>query len=120
MKKQSVYLVLFVLLVAVEVFIGAFVRDDFLRPYVGDMLVTALLCCLVRVLRPEGLYWLPAGVFAFTVAVECAQLIEIPALEGTILGIIMGSTFDWKDLCCYAIGCLLFAAGEGFLKNKMR
>ena len=118
MKKRTVYLLCFILLLAIEVFIGAFVRDNFVRPYVGDVLVTALLCCLVRVFRPEGLYWLPAGVFAFAAAVECVQLVKIPELEGTLLGIILGSTFDWRDICCYASGCLIFAAGEGLFKNK--
>ena len=118
MKKRMTYLLSFLLLLAVEVLIGVFVRDDFVRPYVGDILVTVLLCCLVRAIRPEGLRWLPFGVFIFAVAVECVQLVKIPELEGTLLGIIVGSTFDWKDICCYAIGCLIFAVGEGFVRNE--
>ena len=120
MKKRTIYLLGVILLLAVEVFIGAFVRDDFVRPYVGDVLVTALLCCLARVFCPEGIYWLPAGVFAFAAAVECVQLIHFPALDGTVLGIILGSTFDWMDLGCYAAGCLLFATIEGVVKNILR
>jgi len=29
-----------------------------------------------------------------------------------VLGVLMGSTFDWKDLVCYAIGCGLFSLAE--------
>lgn len=109
MKKRLPYLITFILLLAVEVFIGAFVRDQLVRPYVGDMLVTVLLCCMARIIIPEKFPWLPAAVFAFSVVVELVQLIHIPALDGTILGIALGSTFDPKDLICYGIGCVSFA-----------
>lgn len=110
MKKRLHYLFAFVALLGIEILIGAFIRDAFIRPYVGDMLVTVLLCCLGRVVFPDRFPWLPTAVFGFAVAVECAQLIRIPALDGTILGIILGSTFDWKDIVCYGVGCLGFAA----------
>lgn len=113
MKKRLPYLISFLVLLGIEIYIGACVHDATVRPYVGDVLVTILLCCMGRILFPEGLPWLPTAVFAFAVVVECIQLIRIPALEGTIWGIILGSTFDWTDLVCYGIGCLCFAAAEG-------
>ncbi len=109
MKKRLPYIICFILLLAVEVFIGACVRDTFVRPYVGDILVTVLLCCLGRIVFPDKFPWLPAAVFAFSVMVELVQLIHIPALDGTLLGIALGSTFDPKDLICYGIGCVSFA-----------
>ena len=33
-------------------------------------------------------------------------------IAGTALGILLGSTFDWKDILCYGLGCLLFAGAE--------
>ena len=117
MKKRIPYLISFIVLLIAEVLIGAFVRDEFIRPYVGDVLVTALLCCLFRCVKPEGLPLLPVWVLLFGVLVECAQLIEIPALDGTVWGIILGSTFDIADLVCYAIGCALFAVAEKCIKQ---
>ena len=117
MKKRIPYLISFFVLLIAEVLIGAFVRDEFIRPYVGDVLVTALLCCLFRCVKPEGLPLLPVWVLLFGVLVECAQLIEIPALDGTVWGIILGSTFDIADLVCYAIGCALFAVAEKCIKQ---
>lgn len=111
MKKRLPYILASAVLLLVEILIGVFVRDTFVRPYVGDVLVTVLLCCLCRCLFPEG-RWLPVRVLLFSVAVECVQLVEIPVLEGTVLGIILGSTFDFVDLICYAVGCGLFAAAE--------
>ena len=118
MKKRIPYLLGFAGLLIIEVCIGAFVHDDLIRPYVGDLLVTVLLCCLVRVIFPERCFWLPAAVFAFAVAVECVQLIQIPALDGTLLGVILGSTFDWADIVCYGIGCILFASADGVIRSN--
>ena len=53
MKKRIPYLVAFVLLLGIEVLIGLYVRDAFVRPYVGDVLVAVLLCCLARCFLPD-------------------------------------------------------------------
>ena len=108
MKKRLPYFIAFTLFLGIEILIGAFVRDDFIRPYVGDILVTVLLCCLGRCFFPEGLPWLTVAVFGFSVAVECLQLLSIPELDGTLWGIILGATFDWADILCYGIGCAVF------------
>lgn len=112
-QKRLTYLLAFALLLVVEVCIALFVHDAFLRPYVGDVLVTVLLCCLSRAICPRFSPALP--VFLLAAAVEGLQwlgLTEIMGLQETILGIILGSTFDWKDILCYGLGCLLFAAAE--------
>ena len=122
MKKRWVYLGWFLGLLAVEYLIGAFARDDFVRPYVGDLLVTVLLCCLVRVFFPEGSRLLPVWVFLFAAGVECSQLLELPkrlGLEGTVLAVALGATFDWKDLLCYLAGCGLFALAERVRKRNV-
>lgn len=118
MKKRLPYLLTFLILLVLEILIGAFVHDNFVRPYMGDMLVTVLLCCLARAVFPDRFPWVPTAVFGFAVAVECAQLIHIPALEGTVLGIVLGSTFDWKDLVCYGIGCLCFSSVESAIRKN--
>ena len=111
MRKR--YALAFVLLLALEVYIGMFVRDAFVRPYVGDMLVTLLLCCLAKAVRPGCRPALPVFIFAAAVeAAQALQLTELLGLERTLLGVLLGSTFDWHDIACYAVGCLLFAAVE--------
>ena len=117
MKKRTPYLIGFLVTLALEICIGAFVRDSFIRPYVGDVLVTVLLCSLGRTLFPDRFPWLPAAVLVFAAGVECFQLIDIPALDGTLLGIILGSTFDPADLICYTVGCLLFIIADTFTKG---
>lgn len=122
MKKRIVYLLCALILLTAECLIGAFIRDRFIRPYVGDVLVTVLLCCLIRVLWPNGSRLLPVWVLLFSGAVECSQLLDLPALlglDGPIWATVLGSTFDWKDLLCYAAGCVLFALA-GQLCNRKR
>ena len=121
MKKRLAYLAAFLVLLATEICIGLFVRDSFIRPYVGDVLVTVLLCVLVRVFLPEGMKLLPVWVFLFAAAVEFAQLLglaKLLGLEGTVVGMVIGATFDWKDILCYGIGCGIFGAVEFFWRKK--
>ena len=59
MKKRLGYILAFVLLLTVEILIALFVRDDFIRPYGGDILVTVLICAAVRILFPTGIRFLP-------------------------------------------------------------
>ena len=105
-------------LLAVEICIALFVHDNFIRPYVGDVLVTVLLCCLCRAIFPHFSPALP--VFLFAVAVEWTQwlgLVEMLGLQGTIFAIILGTSFSWIDILCYGAGCLLFAGAEWLLKK---
>ena len=124
MKKRLWYLLAFAILLIVEICIARIVHDRFIRPYAGDILVTVLLCCLSRVVFLNLQPALP--VFGLSVAVELWQwlgLTEKLGLEGTILGVILGSTADWHDVVCYGLGCILFVAVErawmcGFKKKS--
>ena len=52
-KLRMIYGVSFILVLSIEICIALFIRDSFIRPYVGDMLVTVLICCFVRFVFPE-------------------------------------------------------------------
>lgn len=123
LKVRLKYIVLTVVLLAVEIIIGVFVHDSFVRPYVGDVLVTVLLCAMGRIVLPKW-SWLPFSVMMFSFAVEILQMFridEILELQGTVLGIIVGSTFDSADLVCYSVGVAIFSLTEFILlktKNK--
>ena len=110
-NKRAVYAALFCGLLAVEVCIALFVHDAFVRPYVGDMLVTLLLCCMCRVAFPDKVHLLPVFVFIFAACVEIGQYFDVVGLLGLadnrLLSIALGRTFSWMDLVCYAIGCVV-------------
>ena len=117
-STRITYFLLFLGLLLAEIGIALFVHDDFIRPYVGDVLVTALLCCLSRGIFPKLRPALP--VFGVALAAEAWQwlgLTKALGLQGTALGVILGSTADWRDVLCYGIGCLLFAACQWSIKT---
>ena len=121
-NRRILYLIIFCGLLAVEVGIALFVNDAFVRPYVGDMLVTLLLCCLCRVIIPDKVRLLPVYVFVFAACVEIGQYFDLVALLGLtdnrIISIALGRTFSWMDLVCYAVGCAAaFALDQTIIKK---
>lgn len=121
MKNSRVtYAIVFVFLFVLEVFIALFVHDNFIRPYIGDVIVTILLCCLCRVVVPTGVRALPIYVFIFATLVETAQYFDIVKLLGfennAFISTIVGRSFSVIDLICYGVGCLVFWTTERIVK----
>jgi len=58
------------------------------------------------------------SVFSSSGRYTVVWLTEKLGLQGTVMGIIIGSTFDWKDIFCYALGCIAFAVAERLLNKK--
>lgn len=115
-KLRISYALATLLLIAVEVMIALFVHDRFVRPYLGDVLVVLVIYTFVRIFIPEKCRLLPLPVFLFAAAVEVAQYFEIVQRLGLdrnmFLRILIGSTFDPKDIACYAVGCAALCAFE--------
>lgn len=115
-KKRFFNFILFMIFLAIEVLIALYVHDDFVRPYLGDVLVVVVLYFFVRIWIPEKYRWLPGAIFVFAAAVEVLQyfrLVEILGVENNVfLRTILGSTFDFKDIVCYGVGCLLLGFCE--------
>lgn len=123
-KLRIIYAVIFIAVLITEICIALFIHDDFIRPYVGDVLVTVLICSFLRIFIPKGAKLLPAYVFIFAALVEIAQYFDIVKLLGLqdnkILSTLIGRTFSLLDLLCYAIGCVLFFVTESIIKNIYR
>lgn len=109
-NRRILFLLIFCVLLAVEGGIALFINDSFVRPYVGDALVTLLLCCLCRIIVPSKIQLLPMFVFIFATCVEISQYFDLVALLGLadnrILSIALGRTFSWIDIVCYGAGCV--------------
>ena len=116
---RIIYIITFTLLLLTEIMIALFINDRFIRPYVGDILVTVLICCLIRIVSPTGLQGLPCYVFLFSAAVELGQYFDIVKLleleDNRIISTLIGRTFSFPDLLCYAVGCVLFAGFQSML-----
>ena len=115
-KKRIGYLAATLIIFLTELLIALFVRDRFVRPYVGDMLVVVLIYTFIRVFLPEKPRVLPVYVLMFSTAVELMQglrIVEALGLQNDpFFSVLIGTTFDPKDIACYAVGCLLCGLWE--------
>ena len=121
-KTRTVYALLFAVLLLTEIIFALFVHDNFIRPYIGDALVTVLICCFLRVFIPKGLSYLPLLVFIFASLVETAQYFDIVRLLGlegnTFISTVIGRTFSFTDIICYGVGCITFYLAEKIINKK--
>ncbi len=113
-----------VLLFLIEVFIGVFIHDSFIRPFGGDVLVVILIYCFVKSfwkIRPNVAI---TGVFIFACIVEWLQYLNIIDILGIrqykLLVIILGSSFDWNDILAYATGSAILLWWENKFIGSLR
>lgn len=115
-RKRLLYALVTIFLLFAEVCIALYAHDDFIRPYVGDMLVVIVCYTFVRIFVPERVRLLPFYVFLFAVFVEALQYFELVKRlgleENRFFRVLIGSVFDWKDIGCYALGCVFLAIYE--------
>ena len=123
-KTRLTYALLFLSVLLAEILIALFVKDAFVRPYVGDMLVTVLICCFLRIFFPTGVKLLPVYVFLFAAAVEFGQyldMVKLLGLEGNrFVSVLLGRTFSFPDILCYAVGCILFFGAELCIRRSLK
>lgn len=105
------YALLSMLMLFVLVVIAAYVRDSFVRPTLGDVLVVIWLYYFFA-----SVINLPARILAIATVsvafmVELGQYFKIVQWLGlepsSPLHIALGATFDWRDLVAYSVGGVL-------------
>jgi hypothetical protein len=105
---SSQYCALTVLLFLIEVCIALFVSDRIIRPFVGDVLVVILIYCFLRTFLKLGVVATSFSVFVFACVVEVLQYFNLVERLGwqdnRALVVIIGTTFDWKDILAYGLG----------------
>ena len=120
-RLRLIYGILFLVILTIEILIALFIRDDFVRPYIGDMLVTVLICSFARFLIPERVKVMPIFVFVFSALVEIGQYFDFVKLLGlddnAFISTLLGRTFSMADLICYGVGCILFAIFDYIIKR---
>lgn len=121
-KLRLTYFLIFLLMFAIEALIALFVHDSFIRPYIGDVLVVMLVCAFLRIFVPEKIMLMPVFATAFAVLIEILQYFDFVKLIGLensrIISIVLGRTFDIRDIICYIAGGAIFFAAEIFLKRR--
>ena len=123
-RLRLVYCVMFFILLAFEIFIALYVHDDFIRPYVGDILAVIVVYCLVRIFIPIKKNGLPLFVFILAAGVEALQYFNFAAVLGleekSFASIVLGTVADIKDVGCYAVGCVILEIWEILYQRKKR
>ncbi|MCR4639913.1 DUF2809 domain-containing protein [Ruminococcus sp.] len=109
MKSRLPYIIGFLLLVAVEVCIGIFYFNHFIRSYIGDVIIVWVLYCLFRSFVPKKFssYAVAIGILVFSFIVEFLQkahIADILGVKNELLRIIIGTSYAVEDLWCYAAG----------------
>ena len=125
-KRQSArtmlaFLAAAVLILAAEIYIVICINGGFVRHYAGDVLAVILLYVLARATFSTPPSNLPLKICAFAATLELAQYfgaVQILGIENKILKVMIGGTFDFADLLCYAAGCVLAGTYEKFEKRR--
>lgn len=113
LKFNLIYFLISLCIFIIEVLIATvFNKIFFVRAYLGDVLVVMLLFTLVKsFIIIKNNHNLILGIFLFSCLVEWAQYFSIAEKldlqRGSIMYIIVGNSFSWIDIVCYAAGCLL-------------
>ncbi len=96
------------LLLLIEIYIGFFVHDNFVRPYIGDLLVVILIYCFIRSFFEIVVWKLALGVLVFSYIIETLQYVRIVELLGLsnsrFASTMIGTSFAWWDIVAYTIG----------------
>lgn len=120
-KLNVKYLIAFILIFAIEFVIAVYVHDNIIRPSVGDILVIILMYCFIRVFITKEIKHLPLYLFIFAVAVEISQyfhMADLLHIHNRIIRILMGTSFDIKDILCYFCGFILLSLFEKINVNN--
>ncbi len=96
-------------------------HDNFVRPYVGDVLAIVFVYIALRAIAPLGLTSAITVTLAIALAIEIAQALDLRAALGLanneLARTVLGGAFDWLDLAAYAAGALLVVVAERVLRR---
>jgi len=117
------YLCAFIAVFIIEAIIAVFIHDNFIRPYLGDVLIVVLIYCFIKTFVRNEIKLLPLYIFVFAALVEVGQYYNLAKLLGlsdyAIARVIIGSTFDIMDIVCYLIGCVGLFLFEGIMRKVL-
>ena len=113
LKFSLKYFLLTIAIFLIEVLIATKLKDIFfVRAYLGDVIVVLLIYtfikCFFTINNNQKLIF---GILIFSCLVEFAQYFNIAEKlgfrRGSLMYIVIGNSFSWIDILCYAAGCLL-------------
>lgn len=122
MKFNYKYFLITIVIFFAEVSIATIFKNIvWLRSYFGDILVVILIYTFVlSFFEVKNKMILNLGIFLFACIIEFAQYFHFGELIGfknnKIAMIILGNSFSWIDILCYAIGSFCIFTFHKILK----
>jgi hypothetical protein len=116
------YFVLAILILIIEILIAIYVHDGFIRPYIGDLLVVIFIYCFLKSFVSLSTSKAALYVLLFSYFVEAMQYFRIVQHLGfqrnNLARIIIGTSFDWKDILMYTIGIVTVVIIENVFSSE--
>jgi hypothetical protein len=110
-----------ILIFLIEVMIALFVNDNFVRPYLGDVLVVMLIYCFLKTFLKLPVLPVAMFVLLFSFTIEFLQYINIIRLlsleKSAVARTVMGTSFAWFDVLAYIAGTTIVLAVENYYQN---
>lgn len=120
-RFNTTYFTLTLLLLITEVLIAVYVHDNFVRPYIGDLLVVVLLYCFTRCFANIAVLPAATGSLLFACLVEGLQYLRfverIGLGDNRIANIVIGNSFAWGDMVAYTAGAALVLVAEKICRH---
>jgi hypothetical protein len=105
-----------------EVLIAFYVHDSFVRPYMGDVLVVILLYCFFKSFLRLPVLTVAISVLIFAFTIELLQFFNIVEKlnlrHSKMARTVIGTSFSWIDLLCYAAGIVIVIGVERYRRKK--
>ena len=127
MKINIKYLIVFILLLLIETFIALYVRDAFVRPYLGDSIAVAFVYTFIMIFIKKSQHLKPKIIVAsislsisfFVEALQATSFLEITGLDSIKWArIILGASFSWEDILAYTGGFIAVVIIEWLIYKR--
>ncbi|MCJ0743773.1 ribosomal maturation YjgA family protein [Pedobacter montanisoli] len=111
-----------ILLLLIEIGIALFIRDQIIRPYIGDVLVVILIYYFIKSFLDTPVRETAIGVLLFAYTIETLQYFNIVKVLGLsefkILSVMIGNYFSWVDILSYTAGFVMVLFIEKTRKTR--
>ncbi len=105
------FLIIVIAIFIIEVLIGKYLNDPFIRPFGGDVLVVVLIYAFLRTFIHTNNRKLALGLLLFACLIEFLQKLNYVAWFGLennkLMCTLMGTSFSVYDLLAYFAGYLI-------------
>jgi len=107
MKVRFNYFLIAITLLLIEIAIGLWINDGFIRPYLGDFLVTILIYAFLMftgIWSWKKTLWITMIICYVVEIAQYFQLVNLLQLEHYKLArVLIGTHFSWIDMLCYTL-----------------